>query len=379
MIADYVEQLKSALRDTVVGDYPWLDWFVGSTIDLLTSPFTGLRTRSYWPELVCAVAIAAVVFLMRDRQPGQRFGAFLRYLFPRHVFIHQSAWVDCKLIIANHFLMPMVDITWRLAVPLLVGIFVGVLTSLFGAPPRLWLWSTTTIIAFTILWGLADDFGYYVFHYLSHRVPWLWAFHRVHHSAETLQVFANVRVHPVELLLTGPFKNGFPALVIAVAIYLGPGDAPFATIFGINLMAAFYGMVGSQLHHSHIWISWGRTLEHVLISPAMHHIHHSTDPKHWNRNMGGNFALWDWMFGTLYVPRGREELTFGLGGQEKQPHPTLLAAYLEPFWQIMPFRDWISRGLPTQVVRMVSGARQAMARGDRSSVPSHASGREGAD
>ncbi len=351
MIAAYIEQFKAALHDTVIGDHAWLEWFIGSVIDFLTSPLTGLRTRSYWPELVCAVIIAALVFAMRDRRPGQGTGAFLRYLFPRAMFLHQSTWVDCKLIVANHFVTPVINIAWRLGTPLFVGAIVAGLTVVFGPPPRLFAWSATTIVVFTILWGLAADFGYYVFHLLSHRVGWMWAFHKVHHSAETLQVFANVRLHPVETVLTGPFTAAAAALVIGPAIYLGPGDTPFATILGINLMAAFYGLVGAQLHHCHIWISWGRTVEHVLVSPCMHQIHHSTDPRHWNRNMGGNFALWDWMFGTIYIPHGREELTFGLGGGTAQPHPTLTAAYLEPFWAILPGRHRLVPWLPGAVRR----------------------------
>jgi sterol desaturase/sphingolipid hydroxylase (fatty acid hydroxylase superfamily) len=338
MIAAYIDWLKAALHASALGQYPWPDWFVASVIDFLTGPFTGLRTRTYWPEVVAAVVIAGIVYVARDRRKGGKATDFLGYLFPRAMFIHPSTWVDCKLILANNFVTPAINISWRLGTPLFIGLLLGGMVSVFGPAPHNLEWSATTIILYTILWGLADDFGYYVFHLLSHRVPWMWAFHRVHHSAQTLQVFANVRVHPVEIVMTGPFKAAASALVMAPALYFGTGEAPFATILGINLMSAFYGLVGAQLHHSHIWISWGRVLEHVFISPAQHQIHHSIAPRHWNRNMGGNFAMWDWMFGTLYVPREREELAFGLGDAVGQPHPTLLAAYLEPFWAIAPLR-----------------------------------------
>jgi sterol desaturase/sphingolipid hydroxylase (fatty acid hydroxylase superfamily) len=364
MIAQYVDQLKAGLHATILGHYAWLDWFVASIIDFLTGPFTGLRTRTYWPEVVFAVAIAAIVFVARDRRPGEKVGSFLRYLFPRRVFIHQSTWVDCKLILANHFVAPAINVTWRLGTPLFVGALLGLLTKWFGPAPHLFEWSTASLVIFTVLWGLADDFGYYVFHILSHRVPVLWAFHKVHHSAETLQVFANVRVHPIEIIVTPPFKAAAASLVIAPALYLGPGDAPFATILGMNVMVAFYGFVGAQLHHSHIWISWGRLLEHVFISPAMHQIHHSTAERHWDRNMGGNFALWDWIFDTIYVPHGREELTFGLGGAAVNPHPTLLAAYLVPFMEIMPSRERMVRWLRPIFRRLPPAAEHPVARAE---------------
>ena len=67
---------------------------------------------------------------------------------------------------------------------------------------------------------------------------------------------------------------------------------------------------GATLHHSHIWLTYGRMLEHVFISPAQHQVHHSTDPQHYDRNFGTMLALWDWLFGTLYVIKGKEKITF---------------------------------------------------------------------
>ena len=358
MIVAYVEHLRSLLHGTFVGQHPWLEAFLLSLLDFVSGPFTGLRTRTYWPEVVCAVIIAALVFVLRDRRAGQGIRDFFRYLFPRRMFIHQSTGVDCKLILANHFVTPAINITWRLGTPLFVGGVVAGLTAIFGPAPHFLRWSTPTIIFYTILFGLADDFGYYIFHLLSHRVPFLWAFHKVHHSAETLQVFANVRVHPVEVILTSPFKAAMTSLVMGPALYLGTGDAPFATVLGMNIVNAFYGLVGSQLHHSHIWLSWGPVLERVFVSPAMHQIHHSTARRHWNRNMGGNFAIWDWMFGTQYIPRGKEDITFGLGDGKPQPHPTLLAAYLVPFWEIMPMKDRLQPVLTPLLRLLPSSARR---------------------
>lgn len=355
MILDAIAQLKASVHESPIGRVPGLEWFCGSVIDLFSGPFTGLRTRSYWPELVAALVIAGIVFMIRDRKPGQYLAAFGRYCFPRAQFIHQSTWVDCKLILANHFVTPVTNFTWRLNTVWFTTLLLSAMTATFGPAPQSHEWTTTAIVLFTILFALAEDFGYFLFHLASHRIGWMWAFHKVHHSAETLQVFANVRVHPVEVMLTGPFKALTGAFVMAPALYFWAGDVSFTTILGMNLMAAFYGFVGGQLHHCHIWISWGRVLEHIFISPAQHQIHHSTQPQHWDRNMGGNFALWDWAFGTLYVPRERETLTFGLGGTSGQPHPTLRAAYLEPFWAVTPdfVKRWIAAATGT-----LSGSRR---------------------
>jgi hypothetical protein len=82
-------------------------------------------------------------------------------------------------------------------------------------------------------------------------------------------------------------------------------------------------------------LSYGRILEHVLISPSQHQVHHSVDPKHLDKNFGEIFAIWDWIFGTLYIPTSNEELVFGIvdknGRLIEQPHPTLRAALFQPF------------------------------------------------
>jgi sterol desaturase/sphingolipid hydroxylase (fatty acid hydroxylase superfamily) len=71
---------------------------------------------------------------------------------------------------------------------------------------------------------------------------------------------------------------------------------------------------------------------HIFISPAHHQIHHSAKPEHWNRNYGEVFAIWEWMFGTLFLPSEeiRKNLILGVGIGAPQHHPTLAKVYLEP-------------------------------------------------
>jgi sterol desaturase/sphingolipid hydroxylase (fatty acid hydroxylase superfamily) len=71
---------------------------------------------------------------------------------------------------------------------------------------------------------------------------------------------------------------------------------------------------------------------HIFISPAHHQIHHSARPQHWNRNYGEVFAIWEWMFGTLFLPSEeiRKNLILGVGIGAPQHHPTLAKVYLEP-------------------------------------------------
>ncbi len=102
-------------------------------------------------------------------------------------------------------------------------------------------------------------------------------------------------------------------------------------MFGVTAIRGVFNITGAALRHSNIWLSYGPILSRIIISPAQHQIHHSTDEKHFNKNYGEMFALWDWMFGTLYVPKEREILHFGYEKNAKPIHNNIVNAYVEPF------------------------------------------------
>jgi sterol desaturase/sphingolipid hydroxylase (fatty acid hydroxylase superfamily) len=72
------------------------------------------------------------------------------------------------------------------------------------------------------------------------------------------------------------------------------------------------------------------------MSPAQHHIHHSVEPKHYDKNFGYILSFWDWIFGTLYVPKGYEKLDFGLSDRESNLFNNPINLLVQPFksiWQ----------------------------------------------
>ena len=89
-----------------------------------------------------------------------------------------------------------------------------------------------------------------------------------------------------------------------------------------------FQLIGN-LRHSMVWISYG-PLNHVLVSPAMHQIHHSTLDKHFDLNCGWAFSFWDRMFGTIYVPKEREEFPMGLGDGTDGTWHDLRTMYVRP-------------------------------------------------
>ena len=149
---------------------------------------------------------------------------------------------------------------------------------------------------------LAYELGYWFNHWLSHKVPLLWEFHKVHHTAEVLTPLTNFRVHPV---YTWIFAN---ILALSAAIANGLGNYMFGetayqyALTDTNIILVLFIHAYVHLQHSHMWIAFRGALGRIFVSPAHHQVHHSADPKHFNKNFGSCLALWDWMFGTLYVP-----------------------------------------------------------------------------
>ena len=93
----------------------------------------------------------------------------------------------------------------------------------------------------------------------------------------------------------------------------GPGAQPF-TLLNSNILLMLFLVTYGHLRHSHMWIPFTGVAGHILQSPAHHQIHHSDNPAHWDKNLGFALAVWDWAFGTLYVPGvERENIRFGVG------------------------------------------------------------------
>jgi sterol desaturase/sphingolipid hydroxylase (fatty acid hydroxylase superfamily) len=109
----------------------------------------------------------------------------------------------------------------------------------------------------------------------------------------------------------------------------GPGIRPF-TLLNANLVLMLFIVTIGHLRHSHMWIAFTGVAGRIFQSPAHHQIHHSDQPRHFNKNLGFALAVWDWLFGTLYVPEKFEKITFGIGAEHIQ-FDTLLKTFVTPF------------------------------------------------
>ena len=129
--------------------------------------------------------------------------------------------------------------------------------------------------------------------------------------------------------LSGPNTT---AVALCNGIFIGIwGDhLTAASIAGANGIWAVTNYLGGVLRHSQFWISFGPKWERWLISPAMHHIHHSANPKHFDKNMGGALSIWDRWFGTIYYADEEAVKTFGIG-PETEEFRSIKALYFRPF------------------------------------------------
>lgn len=324
-----IEQLKSWGKATLGPDgYDRAVWLYYATIgEVLSEP----RLRF---GLIASTIGVALVYYLVTLQRGRSWTGFRRFLLPKQVFLHRSAVLDYKFFAVNQLVMGHLQlgrwVTGAVGLLAVAHLARGLLVAVFGppagagAPP-----SIAALIGFTLVSLLAWDFAKYVAHYLTHKVPVLWEFHKVHHAAEVLTPISAFRAHPIDIMIDFFFRLLCTGLVSGVYAYLYPSGIAELTILGFNAVAFVIYYWIAHLQHSHIPLGYGR-MSYLLVSPVMHQVHHSCEVQHWDRNFGFLFGIWDWMFGTIHVPHKDEPFRLGLpSGAEG--YRTVRQLYVTPF------------------------------------------------
>jgi len=147
----------------------------------------------------------------------------------------------------------------------------------------------------------------YLLHLASHKIPFLWRFHKIHHSDQALDVTTTFRTHPMIYLMALGVN-----LLVVVVLGLTPGVfiAYAAIVLAIDLS-----------HHSTIRIpDWlDRALRPYMMTPSLHHIHHSDHVAETDTNYGHDIALWDRLFGTYLAEAKRPASEFRYGLKKFPP------------------------------------------------------------
>jgi len=144
---------------------------------------------------------------------------------------------------------------------------------------------------------LADLIFYWV-HRIFHGRS-LWPFHAVHHSSTQMDWLSSMRFHPINDVATR-LAQAIPLVLL--------GFSPVVVLSTIPIVVVFIIVT-----HADVPWTWG-PLRYVFVSPVYHHWHHSSEPAAIDKNFSGVLVLWDWLFGTLYLPRGQYATVYGVVG-----------------------------------------------------------------
>ncbi|PAJ76152.1 fatty acid hydroxylase [Pseudoalteromonas sp. NBT06-2] len=303
--------------------------FLSKSLLELPLYFTDANKRIFVIYLISGVVLSIPVFIKVSKV--KTLPEFLKFLFPKDVWLHESAKQDYKLWILNKVLKTLLFGPIVLTmVPIALALSNLLETSLGTFEPFILAhWKIVTI--FTTALFLVDDFTRFFLHWILHKIPFLWEFHKVHHSAKVLTPFTIYRSHPIESYLYACRMAIVQGSVVGAGYYLFGATLSMYDVLGANLFVFIFNFFGSNLRHSHVWLSWGDKIESVFISPAQHQIHHSDNPKHFDRNLGAALAIWDRLFGTYLKASQVGKITFG-AGQYDAGHNSIVAIYLKPFY-----------------------------------------------
>jgi sterol desaturase/sphingolipid hydroxylase (fatty acid hydroxylase superfamily) len=163
------------------------------------------------------------------------------------------------------------------------------------------------------------DYTLYLWHVLTHRVPFLWRFHAVHHVDLDLDASTALRFHFSELAVSVPYR------------------AAQVVLLGVDAEALSYWQIFLSLsilfHHSNVRLP--RKLESALswflVTPRMHGIHHSNEPAEANTNWSSGLACWDHIHRTFRLDIPQEQIHIGVKGIDTEERVRLPKILTQPF------------------------------------------------
>ena len=286
--------------------------------------------RLYFIYLISSLVFAYVIF-RRSKHHDQ----FVSFLFPKHVWSHPTAMLDVRYFffhgLTGHFLMSGIAFAaYMSAINITLGL--ETFTEFKSAAARSGTIGFLIALGYLIIMAIVSDFLAFFLHYMQHKVPVLWQFHKVHHSGEVMHPLSNFREHPVDNIvykLVINFGNGLAAGLLLNLI----GYKPTAIeIIGISVVSFAFNMTAYQLRHSHIWLRWPGVWSKIFPSPAHHQVHHSRHPDHLDKNFAFLFPIWDVIFGTYEMPEDNKDVEFGIVEDSSELN-SCLNLY------VIPFRD----------------------------------------
>lgn len=175
-----------------------------------------------------------------------------------------------------------------------------------------WGWSAFIVV-------FLGHISFYVAHYLSHKIPFMWQFHRVHHSSHVLDSLSTTRFHIID-------KTFFVMPFLLAVTYLTPDPA---IIFLYISFRDFWGRYGHGNIRDPHWFGY------ILSNPKFHRWHHSNHPEAIDKNFSAELNFLDYLFGTAYYPKDRLPDNFG----EESYSNNIVVQHIQPFIDLAKIRQ----------------------------------------
>ena len=167
---------------------------------------------------------------------------------------------------------------------------------------------------------LAMDYSFYLWHVATHKAPFLWRFHRVHHVDPDLDASTALRFHFVDMLVSLPWR-------LAQVRLAGLDPAMLA-----RWQAFFLGSIA--FHHSNWRLPgrWDERASWLITTPRMHGIHHSRVPAEMGSNWSSGLSLWDRLHATFRADVEQQDIVVGVDDAAARHDITLRNALAAPLW-----------------------------------------------
>jgi sterol desaturase/sphingolipid hydroxylase (fatty acid hydroxylase superfamily) len=283
------------------------------------------QKRLYWAYLLSSLFIMFLV-LKVSRQS-------LSSLFKKNIWWHTSARLDYGYFIIASMIKLSLILPWMFSINEVAFYVLQWMQATLGYQVKLSINRYALMFLYTMTLFVSSDFSRYWLHRLLHKVPLLWAFHKVHHSAEVLTPITFYRVHPVENILFGIRYALVAGGITGIFAHYFGATLAMLDILGINFFIVLMHFVGDNLRHSPVRFRYYKTLENWFISPAQHQYHHTITGN--NVNFGGSLAIWDRLFGTLKHSNKNELYHFGI--KDGKQYDSLLKLLFTPFKKIFSY------------------------------------------
>mgnify|MGYP000885750469 CR=1 FL=1 len=287
----------------------------------LAGPFLDPASRTWWPALLASGALA-LGLRASGRIPWTFRGAW-------SLLRHPSSQLDVQLLLSRQFIRLLLGGGAAAGAWALGTHTVRALDRVLGAP-QLQIPTLAAVALTSLLLFLVWDLSRFLLHLAMHRIPVLWQFHQVHHSAEVLTPLTFHRIHPIESLLYTLRGSLFTGLGMGLCFWLFRDSARPVELLGVPAAGLLLNVAMGNLRHSQLWLPFPAPVERWLLSPAQHQVHHSADPREAGSNLGTWLAVWDRLAGTLRLAE-RPPARFGLAPSARNHGHDLLSAWFGPF------------------------------------------------